>query len=496
MRGRSSIVAGGVVGIAFLVTRLFHLAALPMFIDESIYLYWARRIVTDGRFWRPLADGKSLQVWVLATVVPWVGDPLWWGRAVSVCVGGIGAWAAWAIACRLQGERAGLLAAGLYVLCPFALFHDRMVLADGFVSTAAALTLLATLALLESPSILRGAMLGLALAACVLSKMPGLLMWAIPLFAVVGLGRPARLWRALGIAFGLAIALSAFPVWYFFENSAQVREQAALGDAGGPMAVAAPNLTTLAGWMWDYWTPGVCAIFLVVTVVAIRQRNRDDLLLAACALWPPLVFALASRSWFPRYVFPSTIPALVLVALALSRLVAQARGLRHGWLLAVSAAAALTIPAIRFDAALLDAPDRAPFPAIDRLQYVEGWTAGYGRDDIARALESALAESPDGLLVGVGGATRHAWRPLHLLLRARFMNEPRVQIEVADPRAPASRRSLAERAGGRPVFLAAGLEDQALPATGAPCLVVGRLPDGTAVAALYRLALPAAVNWN
>jgi 4-amino-4-deoxy-L-arabinose transferase-like glycosyltransferase len=496
MRDRSARVVSWLLAVAFLATRLFHLMALPMFIDESIYLFWARRIVTDGRLWRPLADGKSLQVWALAVVVPWVEDPLWWGRGVSVIVGGAGAWAAWAIARRLQSERAGLLAAGLYVLCPFALFHDRMVLADVFVSTAAALTLLATLALLEAPSVLRSALLGLALAACACSKMPGLLMWALPLFASVGLPRPAKAWRALGRAFALAIALSTFPVWYFFQNSAQVQEQAALGDVGGPLAVVAPNLAALAGWMWDYWTPGICAVFLVVTAVALWRRSREDLVLSACALWPPLVFAAASRSWFPRYVFPSTIPALVLVALALSRLVAQARRVPYRWLVTLSIVVALAVPSLRFDAALLTAPDRAPFPPIDRLQYVEGWTAGYGREPVARALASALSANPGGLLVGVGGASRHAWRPLHLLLRAHFMNEPRVRIEVSDPRDPASRRALAGKAGGRPVFLAAGVDDEVLPATGSPPVLIGRRPDGAAVAALYRLPRASAPDSN
>jgi 4-amino-4-deoxy-L-arabinose transferase-like glycosyltransferase len=482
------------LALAFAGTRLFHLTVLPMFIDESIYLYWARRIVADGRFWRPLADGKSLQVWVLSTIVPWVADPLWWGRAVSVCVGGLGAWAAWAVGRRLQGDRAGLMAAGLYLLCPFALFHDRMVLADVFVSSAGALVLLASLTLLDDPTRRRAVVLGLALAACALSKMPGLLLWAIPVLAALALPRRPGLPRALGLAFGVAACLSALPIWYFVANSAQVQEQTALGDAGGPFAVAAPNLMTLVGWLWDYWTPGVFAVFAVASVMAVVERRREDIVLSACALWPPLVFAALSRSWFPRYVFPSTIPALVLTGMALSRLVAQARGLRWGWAMVAAAAVALLAPALPFDVALLTAPDRAPFPAVDRFQYVEGWTAGYGRQDPARALASALAESPSGILVGVGGSSRHAYRPIHLLLRARFMNDPRVEIEVTDPRDPGSRRALAKRAAGRPVFLVAGIDDGSLPQAGSAPILVGRLPDGTAVAAVYRLPLVAAPN--
>lgn len=465
-----------------------------MFIDESIYLYWARRVASEGRLWRPLADGKSLQVWVLATVVPWVSDPLPWGRMTSALAGGAGMWAAWAIGRRLEGPRAGLVAAGLYVVCPFALFHDRMVLADVFVSSAAALTLLASLWMVERPTPSRGAVLGLAMAACALSKIPGLLFWAIPLLTAIALApRKAGVPRAVATAFGVAAVLSAFPVWYFFANSAQVQEQAANSDVGGPLAVAPPNLTALAGWLWAYWTPGVVAVFAVVVVVALLQRRRADLLLAAVALWPPAAFALLSRSWFPRYVFASTIPALVLTALALSRLTGRTRGLRRGWVLRLAAAAALLVPALRFDFSLLTRPDHAPLPAVDRLQYVEGWMAGYGRMETARALAEALRQSPAGIVVGVGGGSRHAWRPLHLLLRARFMNEPRVEIAVMDPRDPQARAALSRRAGSRPAYVAVGL-DGGLAPVGARPLLVDRRADGSAATVLYRLPLEAATN--
>jgi 4-amino-4-deoxy-L-arabinose transferase-like glycosyltransferase len=369
-----------------------------------------------------------------------------------------------------------------------------MVLADVFVASAAALTLLASLRAVERPTWLRGAVLGLAMAACVLSKIPGLLLWATPLLTVVAVvPRRPGVPRVLATAFGVATALSALPVWYFFANSAQVQEQAATGDVGGPLAVASPNLATLAEWLWAYWTPGVVAVFAVVVVVSVAQRRREELLLAATALWPPLAFALLSRSWFPRYVFPSTIPALILTALALSRLTVQARGLRRGWLLLLGAGAALLVPALRFDLALLTRPDLAPFPAVDRFQYLEGWTAGYGRVETAGALAEALRQSPEGILVGVGGENRHAWRPLHLLLRARFMNEPRVELEVLDPSDPEARAALARRAGPRQSYVAVGVDGDGALLAARPLLVDRRL-DGSAATVLYRLPLEAPPN--
>jgi 4-amino-4-deoxy-L-arabinose transferase-like glycosyltransferase len=492
---RRGVAALLVLCAVFLVTRFFRLLSLPMFIDESIYLFWARRIVADGRFWRPLADGKSLHVWLLALVVPWVSEPLWWGRAVSILAGGVGMGAAWALGQRLMSDRAGLIAAGLYVLCPFALFHDRMVLADVLLSSAAALTLLASLSLVDRPSTHRGVALGLALTACVLCKIPGLLVFTTALLTWWLLPKRPGIGRALGVAYGLAIALSAFPILYFFRNSAQVQEQAALpgGDAG-PAAVVAQNLVTVGEWLWTYWTPAVCAVGSVAFIAAVIGRRREELLLGACVLVPIAAFVLLSRSWFPRYVLFATIPFLVLTALALSRLVSQVKGLmrsRGGWWVAlpvVLALAALIYPAFSFDWPLLVRPETAPFPDVERLQYVDGWMAGYGREEVVRAVARERARSPHGIVVEVGGAVKHGWRPLHLMLRARFMNDPGVDLQVGDVLAPSNRASLLAQAEGRPVFIAFAVDGEGAPtALGRP-LVVDRRPDGTVATMLYRLS--------
>lgn len=481
---------------AFGASRLVHLTLLPMFIDEAVYLHWARRVAMEGRLWRPLADGKSLQVALLAALVPWVRDPLFWGRLVSVAAGALGMLAAWAIARRLHGPRAGLYAAALYVLSPFALFHDRMVLADVFLSTAAALSLLASIALAEAPTRRRGVLVGLALTACVLSKIPGLLVFAIPALTAVLLPRRPGIFRALALAYGVAALLVFFPVAYFFQNSAQVMEQAAVGEEGELLgAVVGANLSTVAGWMWVYWTPGVSAVGLVALAAGIAYREKAAVLLGACALIPIVAFALLSRSWFPRYVFLSTIPLLVLVAIALSRFTAQmahlarSRGAWRAAPMAALVAVALAWPAVAFDRLLLGDPARAPFPEVDRFQYVDGWTAGYGRTETARRLRMELGRNPVGILVGVSGAEKHGWRPLFLLLRAWLMNEPRVELQVMDAADPVAREALRRRAGARGAFLAVAVEGGSVLVPGVPVLQDARA-DGTLCTALYRLLPP------
>jgi hypothetical protein len=370
-----------------------------------------------------------------------------------------------------------------------------MVLADVLLSSAAALALLASLTLVEGPSTRRGVALGVALAACVLCKIPGLLVFATPLLTWALLPRRPGVGRALAVAYGLAIVLSAFPIVYFFVNSAQVQEQGALpGGEAGPSTVVVQNLVTVAEWLWTYWTPAVCAVGLFALAAALIRRRGEELLLGACALVPIVAFALLSRSWFPRYVLFATIPFLVLTALSLSRLVSQVGSLgrsRRGWWRAVPVALALAAfiyPAAAFDWPLLVRPETAPFADVDRLQYVDGWMAGYGRDEVVRALARERGRNPEGIVVEVGGTVKHGWRPLHLMLRARFMNDRGVDLEVGDVLDPSNRASLLARAGARPTFIAFAVEGEGAPtALGRP-LVVDRRPDGSVATMLYRLS--------
>jgi hypothetical protein len=483
----------GALLAAFGVSRLLHLTLLPMFIDEAIYLHWARRLATEGRLWRPLADGKSLQVVFLSVVIPWVRDPLFCGRALSVVVGAFGMLSAWAIGRRLHDARSGVFAAALYLACPFALLHDRMVLADVFLSTAAALALLAGITVAQAPSRRMGVLLGFAMAACALSKIPGLLAWAGPALAVVLLPRRPGSVRALVLAYFVATAIAVIPVAYFFQHSAQVQEQAALGeDEEARPAQAAANIATVAGWLWTYWTPGVFAVALVSLARALWRRDGAGMLLGGAALVPIVAFAVLSRAWFPRYVFFSTIPVLVLVGIAFSRFAGQVRGFArsHGAWMGVAAtglvALAVLGPAVDFDRRLLTDPASAPFPDVDRFQYVEGWPSGYGRAQTASRLRDEAARSRAGILVGVGGAQKHGWRPLYLLLRAELMNEPRAELQVLDPGDPLAREALVRRAGERAAFLAVAVDGGLPPVPGAPALREVRA-DGRLATALYRL---------
>ena len=109
---------------AYFATRLYGLTLLPIFIDETDQLRRALWVGEGEKLFKAWNRGKGLGVWITAAALPWTSDPLWAGRAAMVALGAVTLWACHQIASRTFGPGAGLVAAALYILCPFTLMYD------------------------------------------------------------------------------------------------------------------------------------------------------------------------------------------------------------------------------------------------------------------------------------------------------------------------------------------------------------------------------------
>ncbi|MBI4067421.1 glycosyltransferase family 39 protein, partial [Candidatus Gottesmanbacteria bacterium] len=168
------------LGLVYLFTRLYNLLLLPIFTDESIYIYWSKVIQTTHSQWGlSLTDGKPpLLTWIIAIFLQ-IFPSDWYllaGRLPSVLfglitllgiykltkllfiervtrggephgrgplVGGHGA-AEWQDP-RNRAEKIALLAGVLYILNPFSLLYDRLALFDSLLTSMTIWTVIYTI---------------------------------------------------------------------------------------------------------------------------------------------------------------------------------------------------------------------------------------------------------------------------------------------------------------------------------------------------------------
>jgi len=487
------------LSVLHLATRLPALTLLPIFLDETLHVRWALFIAEGEKPWgKPWEWGRALTIWLGALVTPFADDLLWANRALSVALGLLTLLATVAVAERLFDRRVGLLAGVFYVFCPFTLFYDRLALADSCLQALFALALLSSVRLVREGRVVFGVAAGAAMALGVYAKAPGVLLFAVPAAAAAFLGMPRAALPALLAAYGVGLPPAAWALWRFFttRNTATMAQIATASDDGLLPRLAA-NLAEAFAWLWPYWTPALFVLGAAAAAAAVVVRRREGLLLAALAALPVLAFGLTLSRWLPRYLLFASVPLLVLAAWALVRAVDRATRGRseaaRNAALALAALAAL-LPSLRFDHALWTDPPRAPLPALERAQFVEGWTSGYGIRDTERLVREELLRHPAGVRVVVHANRFRTLRATPLALGLAFAREPRVRLEDWDLAHPTAVPALEEWAAEGPTLLVVPRADPAVPppppaawAHLGTLLATTRKPGGAPCDDVYRL---------
>jgi 4-amino-4-deoxy-L-arabinose transferase-like glycosyltransferase len=120
--------------------RLSNLELLPIFYDEAVYLEWARKTHDRLDLSIALNEVSTFQVWLIALFYGVSPSALWVGRFVSAMAGVLTAALCYAIAWQLYAnKRVAQLAALLYAVVPYAVFHDRLAQNDGILALFLAL---------------------------------------------------------------------------------------------------------------------------------------------------------------------------------------------------------------------------------------------------------------------------------------------------------------------------------------------------------------------
>ena len=244
MRRRFLIAIG-----VYLLFRIPAITRLPVFVDESSYLYWAQLVRQDPgeNALVSMTDPKPpLHTWLLALALGLAGDPLRVGRLLSVALGAVTLPVVLVLATRLDGlltprappnsgrppvsrsDLAQLFAVALFVTSPYLAASQRMSLVESLFLLEE--TTIAWLSLAAADTFWQGTgdrrrqaaswgLLGLAFGATFLTRQNvSYVLLALPVLAVLVGRPPGRRWdRAAGgrllLALSGSVALAVL-VWF------------------------------------------------------------------------------------------------------------------------------------------------------------------------------------------------------------------------------------------------------------------------------------------
>ena len=436
-------------------SRLWHLTTLPGFLDEINYIGRAQQI-NAGNWSVMLFDGTVLHPRLLALLMPLaqtMDTSLYFARWFNVAFDALGFICLYVTAQKAFSQRAAVAASLFYLISPFVFFYDRMALADGPLMTFYALTFWLSLRVADGSGRWRSALaLGLVLAAACFTKLSGVIFVAVPVFAVLS----ARDWRGAVRPWPRWLLVYTVPLATFapmlLAGSANYQIESKSVSTLGPdelLRQIMANFGSLVEALTAY-SPGLLIVLIALAPLLALRLRRKSLLWIAGALWPAIFFILVGRIVLIRYILMSAIPIAVLAGWCCAQLnlMVQRWIPRLGSAPVALALLAGAIPALQFDYLIATDPPAAPWPSIERFQYISDWPAGYGMDDAVATLRRLAGDSPDGIHV-----MRNGDSPLLERLDVYLWRDSRINVVVGDFAHRNPRPTLTRLAKERPTYI-------------------------------------------
>jgi Dolichyl-phosphate-mannose-protein mannosyltransferase len=376
-----------------------HLMALPPFEDEGSQLRWIWRIIQAGEWLQPLDEGKPLEAWPMVSLVRLSFPPLAAMRGLHVLAGMIGAVLTYALALEVGDRRTALASAVLFAVCPFAVYLQRLALSDMFMCAAGIWVLLNVIKFVKSPAWPYAGALALSLVVAAFCKFPVgfVFLISMPLALLLMprrerrslLHRPVlpKLLAAYAPVALLALAVIAIAVVRLqqgrspgfglkdFTGIAVGRYHDIAGVIGVPRVNLVDELTAQLSWP-------VTVIGLIGLVAGVLFNDWRQRWLIAMGAVPMLGIGLLAEFWFPRYLLFTLPPLIVGAASGWHALAVRAGRARNAVELGILA---VCVGFMGYQSAqiILD-PAGARWSALDRFQYFEGWSSGYGYPEAAK----------------------------------------------------------------------------------------------------------------
>jgi 4-amino-4-deoxy-L-arabinose transferase-like glycosyltransferase len=376
-----------------------HLTALPPYEDEGSQLRWIWRVIEAREWLQPLGDGKPLEAWPMVPLVQLGLPPLAAMRALHVIAGMIGAVLTYRLALQLSDRDTAFVSAALFVICPFVVNLQRFAESDIFMCAAGAWVLLSVLQFIQSAARRHAIKLAGSLVLAAFCKFPVgfIFLMAVPaaLLLMPSLER-RRLLRRPALTKLLAahapvtlLALVVIIVAVIRSRGGQppgfgVQDLIGIGMGRYHDIAAVIGIPPMS--LVDELTAQLSLPVTVIGLIglaagAVLNEWRQRWLIAVGAV-PMLGIGLLATFWFPRYLV-FTFPPLIVAAVSGWRSLALRAGrLGHPVQFGVLS---VCIGFLGHQSALIIFdPTAARWSPVDRFQYFEGWSSGYGYPEAAR----------------------------------------------------------------------------------------------------------------
>lgn len=497
-----SILFALLIFVLYFFTRLISIMFLPIFTDEAIYTRWSQ-IASNDAAWRfiSLTDGKQpLFVWIDMVFIKFISDPLLAGRLVSVLAGMFSVIGLYFLGKEIfNNKKIGIIASIIYVIYPFSLVYDRMALYDSLVTTTCVWALFFEVLLVKRLRLDTALILGMVLGAGLLTKSSAffyiyLLPLSLLLFDLKTKEKTKKIskWIMLAMLSSLLAylyysVLRLSPFFHIVNEKNATFVYPFSEWLEHPFRFLEGNLRGLFDWLSTYMTIPVVFLAAVSFIMGGIKFIKEKLFLFLWFMAPFFGLALFGKVLYPRFIFFMTVPLIILTAYSLNAIFDKTRILlfRKDPDISLSSGVGIKMLAVNFlllflfsssmlrsDYLILADFKNAPIPYLDLEQYVNGWPAGGGVNEIISILKNE-AEKGKIYIASEGTFGSVATYPIEIYLG----NNKNVQSRGFWPVPRDMPEDLYQKAEKIPVYVIFN-QSQSLPAGNWPLTLIAKYQKG------------------
>jgi len=375
----------GLVALFFL-SRIIFLDKLPIFSDEGIYIHWAR-IAWHDASWRfiSLTDGRQpLQTWgTIPFLKLFPQNLLFGGRMFSVATGFASLAGIFSLLFYLFNKKTAFWGVFLYIFTPFFLFYDRIALADSAVNAGFIWILFFSILVVRTLRLDLVLFFGLTAGMVMLTKSSVrmfIMLSALAPIIIFNKNKKEIVKKTLNyfilFTFVFVIAMVLYniqrlsPFMHYIEQKNNTFVMPFSEFIKAPFAVLLPNLKLIPNYVFSEmgWLTGLLGI--VGLVMLLKNDLGLGLYFSIWLIAPYFAIAGLSRVIFPRYLIFFATLLTIFSSYLLSKL--RSKLIRYVFLVM------FLLISFFYAYGFYFGPSLIPFPEIDRGQYIEGETAGWG----------------------------------------------------------------------------------------------------------------------